>query len=296
MYESILVPTDGSAHAERAAHHAVSLAEAFDATLNVLSVADVDRAAGPFNAGGVSSEFVDRIEAECESAVEAVADLAGESVAVKTAVEVGDPPEAIHDYAEERDLDAIAMGTRGLRGLSRLVSGSVTQSVVRMTDRPVLTARVVEEDHVTHYDDVLLPTDGSGPAHAAVEHAIAVGHAYDATVHVRHIVDVGAVATGSDLQPPPDRLDYLRDAGEEATETIAEEVRDAGLDAEPSVEHGFPASGLLDYVDAESIDLVAMGTHGRTGLDRVLLGSTTERIIRRSSVPVFTVHPDEPDE
>ena len=292
MYGSILVPTDGSAHAERAAHHAVSFAEAFDATVHVLSVADVDRAAGPFDAGGVSSDFVDRLEAECESAVAEVTGLAGDSVPVETAVEVGDPPEAIDDYAEEHDLDAIAMGTRGLRGLSRLVSGSVTQSVVRRTDLPVLTARVVDEGPVTDYDDVLLPTDGSGPARAAVEHAIAVGQAYDATVHVRHVVDVGAVATGSDLQPPPDRLDYLRDAGEEATEDMAEQVRDAGLAAETSVEHGFPASGLLDYVDAESIDLIAMGTHGRTGLDRVLLGSTTERIIRRSSVPVLTVHPE----
>jgi len=293
MYDSILVPTDGSAHAERAAHHAISFAEAFDATIHALGVADVERAAGPFNAGGVSSEFVDRIEAECQSAVDAVADLAGESVAVETAVEVGDPPEAIHDYAEVNGLDAIAMGTRGLRGLSRLVSGSVTQSVVRRTDLPVMTARVVDDDLVTDYDDVLVPTDGSDAAQAAVDHAIAVAAAYDATVHVRHVVDVGAIATGSDVQPPPERLEYLRDAGEDATESIAEDARGAGLEAVTSVEHGFPASGLLDYVDEQSIDLVAMGTHGRTGLDRVLLGSTTERVIRRSPVPVLAVHPEE---
>lgn len=291
MYETILVPTDGSEHAERAARHAASLADAFDATVHVLGVADVDRAAGPFDAGGVSAEFVERVEGESESAVVDTATLADGAAAVETAVVRGDPAETILSYADEHALDAIAMGTRGRSGLARLVSGSVTQSVLRRAERPVMTTRAADRDAVTDYGDVLVPTDGTDAAAVAVDHAVAVAAAFDATVHAVHVVNVGAVATGSSAEAPTDRLERFTEAGERATAAIAERVHGAGPDAVTTVEHGFPATTLVDYVDEAGVDLVTMGTHGRTGLDRVLLGSTTERLVRRSPVPVLAVRP-----
>ncbi|WP_123533027.1 universal stress protein [Halosimplex salinum] len=292
MYESILVPTDGSEHAERAARHAMALAEAFDATVRVLGVADVDRAAGPFDVGGVDEAFVERVEAECESALDDTAALAPEGVTVEAAVVRGDPARAIVEYAADHPVDAVAMGTRGQRGLRRLVTGSVTQHVLRHATVPVLTARNTDAPPVTDYDDVLVPTDGSEASGAAVDHAVAVADAFDATVHVVHVVDIGAVATGSAATPPTARIERLTEAGEDATESIAERVRAAGPEAVTAVEPGFPAAELLDYVDEASIDLVTMGTHGRSGLDRVLLGSTTERLVRRSPVPVLAARPD----
>jgi len=293
MYETILVPTDGSAHAERAGRHAVSLAEAFDATVTMLGVADVEGAAGPFDAGGVSAEFRERVEAESESTVEDAAALADDRVAVETAVVEGDPAEAIVDYADEGEFDAVAMGTHGRRGLSRLVFGSVARYVVRHTTRPVLTARETDVDPVTDYEDVLVPTDGSDAAEAAVDHGIAVADAFGATLHAFHVVDLSAMTTGSGIEPPTQQLERYTEAGEAAVEAVAERARAAGLDTETTVEHGFPSADLLDYVDEAGVDLVAMGTHGRTGIDRVLLGSTTERILTRSPVPVVAVHPDD---
>ncbi|MFB6141382.1 MAG: universal stress protein [Halosimplex sp.] len=295
MYESILVPTDGSAHANRAARHAASLAAAFGATVRVLGVADVERAAGPFDVGGVDESFVERIEAECDRAVEETARLVGDDVRVERAVVEGTPAEAILDYVDDHGLDAVAMGTRGRRGLARVVSGSVAQHVVRHARVPVLTVRETEAEPVTDYDDVLVPTDGSDAAAGAVEHALGVARAFDATVHALNVVDVGALATGTGVEPTSTRMERMTEAGEAATEAIAERARQAGLDAVATVEHGFPAVELLDYVDERSIDVVAMGTHGRTGFDRVLLGSTTERIVRRSPVPVLSVHPETDD-
>jgi len=293
MYETILVPTDGSAHAERAARHAVSLAEAFGATVTMLGVADVGGAAGPFDAGGVSGEFRERVRGESESVVEAAAALVDDRAPVETAVVEGDPAEAIVDYADEGEFDAIAMGTHGRRGLSRLVFGSVARYVVRHTTRPVLTARETDADPVTEYDDVLVPTDGSDAAEAAVDHGIAVADAFDATLHAFHVVDLSAMTTGSGVEPPTQQLERYTEAGEAAVDAVADRAREAGLDAVTSVEHGFPSADLLDYVDEAGVDLVAMGTHGRTGIDRVLLGSTTERILSRSPVPVLAVHPDD---
>ncbi|QLH82887.1 universal stress protein [Halosimplex pelagicum] len=293
MYETILIPTDGSAHAERAARHAVSLAEAFDATVTVLGVADLNRAAGAFSAGGIDDEFRERVRGDAESAVEEAAALADDRVPVETAVVDGDPAKAIVDYADEGEFDAVAMGTHGRRGLSRLVFGSVARYVVRHTTRPVLTARETDADAVTDYDDVLVPTDGSDAAEAAIDHGLAVADAFDATVHAVNIVDLSGMAAGSGVEPPTSQLERYTEAGEAAVEAVAERARAEGLDAVTAVEHGFPAADLHDYVDEAEVDLVAMGTHGRTGIDRVLLGSTTERVLSRSPAPVLAVHPDD---
>ena len=293
MYDSILVPTDGSDHAERAARHGLALAERFDAAVHVLGVADVDRAAGPFNAGGVDDAFVDRLEAECESAIAATRELAGPDLSVETAVVRGEPGEEILAYVDREGIDLVTMGTKGRRGLRRFVTGSVTEHVVRGATVPVVTARTTEAEPVTDYDRVLVTTDGSDCAAAAVDHAIAVADACGATLHALSVVNVEALASGPTAAPPTDLFEQLRERGEDATAEVADRATEAGVETVTEVREGFPGPAILDYAGEAGIDLIAMGTHGRTGVDRILLGSTTERTIRRSPVPVMSVHPGE---
>jgi len=292
MYDSILIPTDGSEHAELAARHGVGLAERFDATVHVVGVVDVSAAAGPFNAGGVDDAFVDRLEERTESTIAAVEDLTDPDASVETAVLRGEPGEAIVEYIDEAGIEMVAMGTRGRRGLRRFVTGSVTEHVVRRAHVPVVTVRKTDAEPVTDYEQVLITTDGSSSAEAAVEHAVAVAGAYDATLHVLSVVDISVVAGGPTAAPPVDLIDELQDQGTKATDRVAERAREAGVDVVTEVREGFPGPGLLDYADEADIDLIAMGTHGRTGVDRLLLGSTTERTIRRAKVPVMSVHPE----
>lgn len=134
MFETIVVPTDGSDHADAAADDAIALATAHDATLHVVSVADT----GPF--GGV------RLPGEAQSADEAIRGRATEfvdqvadrveeaSIDVTTAVRSGPPGPEILAYADEVDADLIVMGTRGRGGLHRLAVGSVTDHVIRFGD------------------------------------------------------------------------------------------------------------------------------------------------------------------
>ncbi|WP_436927236.1 universal stress protein [Halosimplex amylolyticum] len=302
MYESILVPTDGSDTAEFAADHAVALAVAFDATVHVLGVVDVEGEAGPFSAGGVDDEFVDRLEADAETAVASVVDAMG-AQPVETAVVEGDPAETIVEYAVEEGIDLVTMGTHGRTGLDRVVTGSTSAHVVRESPVPVVTVRDVDGSLSTEYDDVLIPTDGSPAAAVAIDHGIAVADAFDATVHAVYVVDTMALAGGADTTmagggggvATGDLLEPLVSSGEDATNGIAERARDAGLDATTQVVEGSPGSVLVDYVDEESIDFVTMGTHGRTGLDRVLLGSTTERVMRHANAPVLSVRHENPE-
>jgi nucleotide-binding universal stress UspA family protein len=291
MYDTILIPTDGSEHAVRAAEHAQYLARLFDATVHVVNVADVQAAAGVFGAGGVDEEFRSRLEAEGEEAIETVRAALADADSVETAVVRGDPRTAILEYAEEHDVDLLAMGTHGRTGLSRYITGSVTEHVVRLADVPVLTVRATDRSAVTDdYDEILVPTDGSEPANAAVEHAIAIAQKAGARVHAVSVVDVSNVTASPTYTLPSEVIGELEEESEKMAESVASQARAAGLDAVTEVREGFAARTLLDYAEENDVDVVAMGTAGRTGLDRYLLGSTTERVIRHSDVPVLAVN------
>ena len=137
------------------------------------------------------------------------------------------------------------------------------------------------------YSQILVPTDGSPASDAAIEHAIDLARQYDATLHALYVVDGAAYSTleaGAQVV-----VDALESEGDEATRRVAEAAERAGVGCETTVATGTAYSAIRDYVDERAIDMVVMGTHGRKGLDRYLLGSVTERVVRTSDVPVLTV-------
>jgi nucleotide-binding universal stress UspA family protein len=137
------------------------------------------------------------------------------------------------------------------------------------------------------YDAILVPTDGSPAAERAVDHAIELASTFDATVHALYVVDV---AMYSSLEAGIDSVvDALEREGQTAVDRVTERCADAGVDAESAVLVGTVHRAIEKYVADNDIDLVVMGTHGRQGIERFLLGSVTERTVRLSDVPVLTV-------
>ncbi|WP_066415074.1 universal stress protein [Halorubrum aethiopicum] len=137
------------------------------------------------------------------------------------------------------------------------------------------------------YDDILVPTDGSPASDAAIEHAIDLADRYGARLHALYVVDGSAYSTleaGSEVV-----IDALQSEGEEATARVADAAADAGVEATTTVASGTAYRSIREYVDEHGIDMIVMGTHGRKGLDRYLLGSVTERVVRTADVPVLTV-------
>ncbi|MEM1925461.1 MAG: universal stress protein [Pyrobaculum sp.] len=128
MYRKILIAYDGSDHAKKAIQHAVALAKAFDSALYVITIAT--------DPSQVSIERARRI---VDEAARQISDM-GVSVA-ETEVRSGNPPTEILNYAEEREVDLIVMGSRGLSAIQRLVLGSVSQTVVSRARVPVLVVR-----------------------------------------------------------------------------------------------------------------------------------------------------------
>ena len=137
------------------------------------------------------------------------------------------------------------------------------------------------------YSEILVPTDGSPASDAAIDHAIELADRYGARLHALYVVDGAAYSSleaGAEVV-----VEALESEGEEATRRVADAAADAGVECVSSVTSGTAYRSIHDYVDEHGIDVVVMGTHGRKGIDRYLLGSVTERVVRTSDVPVLTV-------
>jgi len=141
------------------------------------------------------------------------------------------------------------------------------------------------------YERILVPTDGSvGSAHVALQ-AIDLAETYGATIHVLHVIDEkvrGLVAGFGDEE-------NFEARGRKAVERVAGMARNHGVDVVTAVEDGDPAQRIVDYADEIDADLIVSGTHGRSGVERRLIGSVAERVVRKAACPVMTVRLPETD-
>lgn len=144
------------------------------------------------------------------------------------------------------------------------------------------------------YAQILLPTDGSEPADLAVKQAIDVTKKYGATLHVLYVVDQTSPVLN--VRGSDESLDRLEEEGEEVVDEAMNQAEQASVDSiTGSVRRGEPAESILDYVESNDVDLVVMGTRGRSGLDRHLLGSVAEKVVRHAEASVLTVKTTESD-
>ena len=141
------------------------------------------------------------------------------------------------------------------------------------------------------YQTILVPTDGSDVAAGAAAHAFRLARAFDATVHVLYVVDESAGRLLLDTHSVGSVLEVLSAEGEAATDTLAEQARADGVEVVTDVVRGVhTADAIADYATEHDADLIVMGTRGRHGVKR-LLGSVTERVLTRASVPVLALSP-----
>ncbi|SFR63653.1 universal stress protein [Halogeometricum limi] len=290
MYDRVLITTDGTECSVTAAAHGLALADAFDAEVHVVTVVDVQAAGGVFDAGGLTADFVEALDARAKKQVEAVASNADPATTVHTEILKGTPSNEILRYARENDADLLVLGTHGRSGVRRVITGSVAERVVRLADVPVLTVREREETSLdTTYDRILVATDASEDAEAAVEHALSLAARFDAEVHVLYVVDTSVIRPKLGNLVPETVRSALETVGKEALAAAEARAEDVGVDAVTEMVDGVPSRKILSYADENGADVVVVGTHGRTGVDRLLLGSTTERILRSASTPVLSV-------
>lgn len=285
MFDRILFPTDGSEGAKTVRDHVYDLAEHQDATVHILNVADTTA----MSVTRVEGEVTDALEHQGEQIVQEVAAAAADQ-GINTVTEVlqGGVPETIVEYVDEYGMDLVIMPTRGRTGLNRLLLGSVTDRVIRSASVPVLTVNPEADRLHFPYRDVLVPTDGSETADKALECGVNIVNTCGATLHLLSIVNVPrlGVDISSDRQ-----IDVLEErAAEVIDEATAYAERESVTSVDGTVEHGSVLhQEILSYVEAHDVGLIVIGTHGRTGLDRYLVGSVAAKVVRTAPVPVMTV-------
>ncbi|MFB6170243.1 MAG: universal stress protein [Haloarculaceae archaeon] len=290
MFDRVLFPTDGSEVSTAVLPYAVEFAAVHDATLHLLNVADTTRT----STVSLQGEVVDALEAEGERIVEAAADRVREqNRPVVTAVRQGVPDRTILSYVADTDVDLVLMPTHRRSGLERALLGSVTERVVRRAPVPVLTVHP-EGDSLPEcpHRRVLVPTDGSDCATAALDVGVDVARAHGAALDVLSVVDLTSL--GLDVHSEV-QADSLEASARDVVEAATERATAAGIeDVSGAVERGTAVhDAVLSYVTDHDVDLVVLGTHGRTGLERYLLGSVAGRVVRQSPVPVMTVRDED---
>jgi nucleotide-binding universal stress UspA family protein len=198
----------------------------------------------------------------------------------------------ILDYAEAHDVDLIVMGTQGRRGLGHLLLGSVAEEVVRNARCPVLTVR--QQKTPARWDEVdriLVPVDFSQHCRRAVTYAKILADSYGARLYALHVFEQQihpsfyAIGKTSLLDLDPDLAGRAR---LEMSKLVAE-APGPEVEVEVHVAEGRAPREICRFAEENASDLVVIATHGLTGLDHFLLGSVTEKVVRRCPRPVFTV-------
>lgn len=139
------------------------------------------------------------------------------------------------------------------------------------------------------YDRILVPTDGSEEARKAVDHAIDLAAMASATVHALFVIESRFATLPSDSMQQVTEQREWRQYGEGITEEVVADAERRGVSGVATVGQGKAHREIVKYADENDIDLIVMGTHGRDGVQDVILGNVTERVVRTSNVPVLTI-------
>jgi nucleotide-binding universal stress UspA family protein len=292
VYRALCVPLDGSPQSEQALPLALALAKASGAQLRLLHVHTptdsiyvpglpvIDgqlRSLGRLHEHTYLTRLAARIAAEAPLAV-----------FVDNPDSSGSVAGTIMQSSSAHDCAMLVLTTHGRGGWERAWLGSVADTLVRLSPVPVLLVRGSDGAPPPAHglpQRVLVPLDGSPEAASILPHALALGRV------------VAPAKPASELLVPPDTDDAARVARECASaraylDAVARQLRAEGLDVEIEVRvDGHVASAILAVAQATSADCIAMTTHARSGVSRLLLGSVADKVLRGATLPVLMLHP-----
>ena len=222
--------------------------------------------------------------------------LEGHGISVETTMEHGRASDVILRLAEANAPDLIAMSTHGRSGLSRMVLGSVSGQVLRGVATPLLLVRPQEDDTgpVATLSDMIIPLDMSTNGEGVLPLAVDLAKVLELKITlVMALPNMSQFYAGSEpVAYPPDFLDVaektIRGYLEETTQRIAKE---SGVSVKWEVLRGDAGQAIVDFAKNVSGDIIAMSSHGRSAMGRLVLGSVSDKVVRTSGDPVLIVRP-----
>lgn len=291
--QSILIPLDGSRFAEHALPVARQLALRSGAMLNLVHVhvPIMNVSMGAWNMGGVPivNEQMDaEIRQYEQTYLQSIRErFAADDLQISCDLLYGAVVPTLREHAADMHADLVVMTTHGHGAFSRVWLGSVADSFVRHSDIPTLLIRPTADEEGSIPTDqpwsigrILIPLDGSTLAEHILDPACRLGDMLDVEYWLLSVVE--ASEAGEHEAAAHAYLDKL-----------ATELREQGHTVHTEVAVGQPARMILDVAQQREIGLVALATHGRGGLSRLLLGSVADKVVRGAEMPILLVHPQE---
>ena len=279
-YRKILVAIDGSESSRNALLQAfrfavdekcwitvTSVAPPYDGEIEILGIKDIRSA----------------LRKPCEDSLSEARKLADrERALIKTVIEEGEAHERIVDLADAENCDIIIMGRRGLRPVERMLVGRVTARVIGHSQRDVL---VVPNGTKVGWKTIVFATDGSRYSTVAAERAIAFARSYGGELKVLSVVDVPTEFYAE----APQAVDDLIQQAKGFVAQVKKQAEAAGIKAETFVGEAEAYQAINKLAQEQKADMIVIGSHGRTGLRRLLMGSVAEKAIGYSTCPVLVV-------
>lgn len=300
MPNSVLVPVDGSNFAEHALPYALGIARRTGATLHLALVHVPADSVSPNYPLAAALEAHEAEQRDHETAYleDLVARLEPSGVSIRPALLRGRVSSAIARYVEEAAIGLVVMTTHGRGGLQRAWLGSTADSLIRQCMIPIFLVRPTDETReIGAANDrpirrILASMDGSDTAEIALRDALELGVASDARLFLVHVLQP-PVASASPYLPHTvqltnDEVDAREVYMKRYLDSVAVQDWIQGRPAETRVTVDYhPAPSVLEMAETEDADLIVLGTHGRGGLRRLILGSVADKVIRGTHRPVL---------
>jgi len=298
MYERILIPLDGSSLAEIVLPYAEELSVKFGADLILASVSDPE-------VPKVNHVYGSYLEHLTEQVQRQLSDRGTEKEArVFSEVLMGKPATEILQYADENNVGLVAMASRGGShggpGEGTWLLGNIASKVLQAAGKPILLIRVAASSAALQQKRllkrILVPLDGSEAGEAVVPHVEALARPFGAQVILFHVLELAPVpilvAPGIKFPYPPVTAEQEARRAVSALaylDGVEKALTEKGINCSSETSSGSPAVEILNYAESNAIDLIAMSTHGRSGIRRWVFGSVTEKLLQTGSTPILTV-------
>jgi nucleotide-binding universal stress UspA family protein len=280
-YRRILVAVDGSESSKNAFRQACRIALTDKSWLTVITT--IPHYEDLFQMPSIQEKVSHALREEGEKIVSEIKKIAAEEDAfIKTVIEEGTPFDTIVDTAEEGNYDLIIMGRRGRRRIEKALVGSVTARVIGNSQRDIL---VFPQGGKIGWNKIILGTDGSKYSRIATDKAIDIAQSYGGEIKAVSVVDV----TEEFQTQAPEAVDKLIAEAKGFVEEVRKKAEAQGVKIEPLVREGETYQVITDLAKKFVSDVIVMGSHGRTGIKRLLMGSVTEKVIGYAPCPVLVV-------
>ena len=300
-YRNILLPTDFSPCANAALHQAVTIAERFQGTVTMLHVVAVHES-DPSKIKALTADSTisyDKIITTAEEMLHTKEGMIETPVLIEKVLLRGiSPTSEILSYAAEHNPDLIVMGTHGRTGIRRLIMGSVAEKIIRLSVSPVMTVRCGSDGKpqgYPNYRSILLPVDFSKASTNALWTASEIARKYGSKLTLLHVTEAPEFRGYLEIDDL-DEEELSSSQIEEAENRLADLHSKApldGIEVYTRVIFGRPGRKIVEFAHEEDIDLIVIPSHGKSGFEKLLMGSNVNKVVHRADCPVLVLREKE---